>query len=141
MECRQIIMNYSVPPSLDDIGVLVHAAWESLPGDLLLHCAELAIVVEELVDEVTQRDLDLGDAYDLLALYKNGGEISPAIERKVSDDDDSFVLYRRPLLDLWRETGDDLQSLIKQVVIEELGRHFEFSDVDIQEMVERHCQG
>ncbi len=141
MECRQIIMNYTVAPSIEDIEVLVHSMWDVLPDDLLQNREELTVLVEDLVDEVTQQDLDLSDPYDLLALYKSGGEISPGVERKVAENDDCLVIYRRPLLDLWCETGDDIQFLIKQVLIEELGRQFEFSDTDIQEMVERHCQG
>ena len=42
---------------------------------------------------------------------------------------------------MWCETQEDLQSLIRQVMIEELGRHFEFSDEDIEDMTERHYQG
>ena len=47
------------------------------------------------------------------------------------------MLYRRSLLDMWCETEEDLQSLLKQVIIEELGRCFEFEVDDMMEMADR----
>ncbi|MGN7438794.1 MAG: metallopeptidase family protein [Alcanivorax sp.] len=141
MQSQRIIMNFTVPPSLEDVEDLATAAWENLPEELLSRCDELSITVEDTVDDTTMDDLDIDDAYELLALYKNGKEISPGVERKVANDDDVLVFYRRPLLDMWCETQDDLLGLIRQVMIEELGRHFEFSDDDIEEMAERHYQG
>lgn len=138
---KQIIMNFSVPPSLDDFEVMSAEALELLPEELAEFSDGLAVAIEEFPDEVTERDLDLEDPYELLALYKSGKEISPGVERKSANDDDLLVLYRRPILDMWCESGDDLGGLIRNVMIEELGRHFEFSDDEINEMSERHYQG
>ncbi len=141
MECKRIIMNYTVPPSAEDLEDLTGFLWESLPEEIISRCDDLAIVVEEIADDVTLDDLDIEDPYELLALYRDGKEISPGVERKVANEDDVLVLYRRAILDMWCEVQDDLQSIIRQVVIEELGRHFEFSDEDIEEMTARHYQG
>ena len=140
MQSQRIIMNFTTPPSLEDVEDLANAAWENLPEELSSRCDELTIAVEDTVDDTTMDDLDVDDAYELLALYKNGKEISPGVERKVANDDDVLVIYRRPVLDMWCETQDDLLSLIRQIMIEELGRHFEFSDDDIEDMAERHYQ-
>lgn len=141
MDCRRIIMNYTVPPSLEDLEDLANSIVETLPDELAPHCEELAIIVEDMADDTTMDDLDVEDAFDLLAVYKNGKEISPGVERKIADDDDVLVLYRRALLDMWCESEEDLLGLIRQVMIEELGRYFEFSDEDIQDMTDRHYQG
>ncbi len=141
MDCRRIIMNYTVPPSLEDLEDLANSIVETLPDELTPHCEELAIIVEDMADDTTMDDLDVEDAFDLLAVYKNGKEISPGVERKIADDDDVLVLYRRALLDMWCESEEDLLGLIRQVMIEELGRYFEFSDEDIQDMTDRHYQG
>ena len=37
-------------------------------------------------------------------------------------------LYRRPILDYWCETGEDLTHLIRHFLIHEIGHHFGFSD-------------
>lgn len=141
MECKRIIMNYTVPPSVEDLDDLAAVVWESMPDELSSRCDELAITVEDIADETTLSDLGIEDPFDLVALYKDGKAISPGVERKVANDDDSLVIYRRSILDMWCETQEDLQGLIRQAMIEELGRYFEFSDEDIEDMSERHYQG
>ncbi len=141
MDCQQIIMNFTVPPSVDDIEALAKVVVENLPDELLRDCEELVVLVEDIADETTVNDLDLEDPFDLPALYKSAKEIAPGIERKVANDDDVLVLFRRAVLDVWCDTGEDFQSLIRQVIIEELGRFFEFSDDDIEDMNSRHYQG
>ncbi len=138
MESNCIILNYSVPPSIDDLETLASDVYESLPEEIIRHCDDMVIIVEEIAEESTLGDIDLDDPFDLLALYKSGKEISPGVERKVANDDDTLFLYRRSILDMWCETGDDLQSIMRQVMIEELGRCFEFSDDDVEEMSQRH---
>ena len=140
-DCQSIIMNYTVPPSMEDLETLAQAVLQVLPEELLRNCEEITLAIEDMVDETTQQDLDLDDPFEILVLYKSGKEISPGLERKVANDDDVLVLYRRSLLDAWCETEDDLQTLIRQIIIEELGRCFEFSDDDVQEMTDRHYQG
>jgi len=44
-------------------------------------------------------------------------------------------------LDLWCETGEDLSGLLREVVIEEISRAFDYSEDDIIEMMGRHHQG
>ena len=141
MECQSIIMNHTVPPSIEDLETLAAGVLQAMPEELLRHCEGLVILIEEFIDETMQEDLNLDDPFDLVALYKSGKEISPGIERKVANDDDVLVLYRRSLLDMWCETGEDLQAVLHQVMIEELGQYFEFSEDDVQNMAERHYQG
>jgi len=141
MECKRIIMNYTVPPAAEDMEDLTGFLWESLPEEIISRCDDLVIAVEEVADDTTLDDLGVEDPYELLALYKDGKEISPGVERKVASEDDVLVLYRRSLLDMWCDTQEDLQNLIRQAVIEELGRYFDFSEEDIEEMTGRHYQG
>lgn len=141
MNYQRIIMNFTVPPTLEDLEVLAGDVLETLPDEIMRSCESVAISVEDFADDVTQSDLEVDDPYDLVAFYKNAREISPGVERKVANDDDVLMLYRRPILDMWAETGDDLQILIRQIMIEELGRYFDFSDEDIEEMAQRHYQG
>lgn len=141
MECRQIIMNYTVPPSREDMEVLALGILECLPDELERYCNEISVVVEDMVDDTLSADLDIDDPFELLAIYKNGKEITPGVERKVANDDDVLVLYRRAILDMWCETEDDLLATVRNIIIEELGRYFEFSDDEIQDMTDRHFQG
>lgn len=138
---QQILMNFTCAPMDDDILSIANAQLENMPDDLADHCEELTIVVEDLPDEATESDLELDDPYELLSLYKAGKELSPGVEKKVANDDDILILYRRPLLDSWCETGEDLTQIIRDTMIEEIANHFEFSDDDIENMSAQHYQG
>lgn len=141
MEQQRIIMNYSVPPSAEDILVMAQEVFDILPEEILEFCDELTIEIDDFPDETILTELDLEDAYELLAFYKSGKEISPGVEKKVAEADDVLVLYRRPILDYWCDTGGDLTGVIREVMIEELGGRFDFSEKDIEEMIARHHQG
>ena len=141
VEQQRIIMNFSVPPSAEDLLVMAQEVFDILPEEILEFCDTLTIEIEDFPDETTETELELDDPYELLALYKSGKEISPGVESKVADEDDVLMLYRRPILDFWCDSGEDLTSVIRNVMIEELGSRFEFSDKDIEEMTARHHQG
>lgn len=141
MDSRKIIMNYTVAPSLEDMEAISQSLLDSLPDEILRFCENLAVIVEDIVDELTEQDLELDDPFEMLVLYKNGKEIAPGIEKKNSASDDTLLVFRRPILEVWCETGEDLSYLIRQVMIEELGRNFNFSEEEISEMAERHYQG
>lgn len=141
MNQNKIIMNFSAPPSAEDIETIANAIQASLPEEILEYCEEMAIQVEEFADDATQAEMEVDDAYDLVALFRSGKEISRGVERKVANDDDVLILFRRPILDLWCDTQEDLTTLIREVMIEELGNNFEFSEDEIEEMAARHYQG
>ena len=138
---QQILMNFSTAPTPDDVMVIANEQLEALPEELLEFFEELTIQIEEMPDEATENDLDLDDPFELLALYKAGKDLSPGVEKKVANDDDVLILYRRSLLDMWCETGEDLTQIIRDAMIEEIGNYFEVSTDDIEEMSARHYQG
>lgn len=141
MDRKQIIMNFSVPPADDDLKVMARSIIEALPEELGEYIEDLEVLVEEFPDETIESEMELEDSYELLALYKSGKEISPGVEKKEQGEDDQLVLYRRPILDLWCESQDDLSGLLRQIIIEEIAKNFEFSDDDTEDMIERHYQG
>ena len=141
MERQQIIMNFTHPPSAEDLHVLATAMVENLPDELAGLFESLAIAIEDFADDAVQEEFELEDPYDMIALYRSGKQISPGVESKVANDDDVLILYRRALLDMWCETGEDLGALVRQAIIEELGHNFDFSDEEIDDMNQRHYQG
>lgn len=138
---QEIIMNFSAPPSVDDVMVMARQVLDTLPDELHSKCEEMICEIEEFPDETVEQDLDISSPYELLALFHSGKEIAPGIQKKVANNEDRIVLYRRPILDLWCETGEDIATLVREVIIEELARGFEFSENDIQDMIRRHHQG
>lgn len=141
MEQHRIIMNFSAPPSTEDVETIAGEILATLPEEILEYCENLAIQVEDFPDEATQAEMELEDPYELVALFRSGKEISRGVQRKVANDDDVLLLYRRPILDLWCETQEDLTNLIREIMIEELGNNFDFSEDEIEEMTARHHQG
>jgi predicted Zn-dependent protease with MMP-like domain len=138
---QEIIMNFSTPPNSDDVAVFAREALENLPDELSVKCEDLILEVEEFPDDAIMQDMELETPYELLALYHSAKEISPGVQKKIANGEDKIVLYRRPILDVWCETGEDLGRLIREIMIEELARGFEFSDDDIQEMILSLRQG
>lgn len=134
MERQTIIMNFAAPPSADDLVVMAQAVLKALPDELAKHCAELVLRIDDFPDPATEQDQELETPYDLLALYKPGTQIAPGVVRKVANAENVLVLYRRPILDMWCETNDHLSALVRQIIIGELGEHFEFSEDEIEQM-------
>lgn len=141
MSRHDIIMNFAMPPSIDDLTGIAQQVLEALPDELTEICEDLELLMEEFPDEALTQDLGLESDYDLLALYKSGKEVAPGVQKKVANGDDSLVLFRRSILDLWCETSDDLGNLVREIMIEEIARAHEFSDEDIRKMIKAHHQG
>ena len=140
MDAKQIIMNYTTPPGLNDFETLAASILQVMPDEIEEHCADLSIIVEDFPDDGTQSDMDVDDPYELLALYRGGNEVTPGVQKKQADSDDALVLFRRPILDLWCENCEDLTALIREVMIEEIARAHEFPESEIDEMTSRHHQ-
>jgi predicted Zn-dependent protease with MMP-like domain len=119
-----------MPPSLAEIEELAQRALGTIPRRLKKHLGRVVIQVEEFPDEETEAAMGLESPFDILGLYR--GVALP--HKSVSDtrpDLDMIFLYRRPILDYWCETGEDLAHLVRHVLIHEIGHHFGFSDEDM----------
>ncbi len=138
---NQIIMNFSTPPSIDDLTVIATSQFELMPDEIAEQVENISIQIEDIPDEVTEAEMDLDDPYELVAFFKSGKQISPGVEKKSANDDDVLILYRRPILDMWCETCEDLTSLVRDIMIEEIASNLDFSEDDIEEMAARHYQG
>ena len=124
-----------LPPSLADLEALARRALASLPRRFKRHLGPVVIRVEEFPDAATARAMQLDSPFDLLGLYR--GVALP--HKSVSDPlphMDAIYLYRRPILDYWCDSGEDLFEVVRHVVIHEVGHHFGFSDEDM-ERIER----
>lgn len=141
MSRHDIIMNFAAPPSVDDLHGIAQQVLDSLPDELVEPCEDLILAVEEFPDEAIEHDMSLDSEYDLLALYRSGKEVAPGVQKKIASNDDTLMIFRRPILDLWCETCDDLNNLVREIMIEEICRALEFSDDDTRKMIKAHHQG
>lgn len=140
MDAKQIIMNYTTPPGLNEFETLIGAIMQAMPEELAAQCENLSVSVEDFPDDAIQTDMELDDPYELLALFRSGNEVSPGIEKKTADSDDMLIIFRRPILDLWCENCEDITNLLREVMIEEIAKNFDFSEDEIDEMTSRHHQ-
>ena len=122
---------FAEPPSLADIEAIAHEAYGTIPDELVRHVGDVVIHIEEFPDAETEQEMGLESPFDLLGLYR--GVDMP--HQSVSDPPrgpDMIFLYRRPILDFWCETGEDLAHLVRHVLIHEIGHHFGLSDDDTE---------
>ncbi len=122
---------WTTAPEIADLERIADAAYSSIPAELLRHVDGVVIRVEEFPDDETVRDLELESPFDLLGLYR-GVDLSQKSVADTPQDVDMIFLYRRPLLDYWCETGEDLTRLVRHVLIHEIGHHFGLSDDDME---------
>lgn len=118
-------------PSLEEMEILAAHALKTVPGELLVHVEGVVIRVEEFPDSETQGALELASPYDLLGLYR-GVSLDQKSILATPDDVDMITLYRGPILDFWCESGEDLNHLVRHVLIHEIGHHFGLSDEDME---------
>ncbi len=122
-----------LPPSAAEIEAIANASLDEIPEVLRRQVHGLAILIEEFPDEETEKAMDLDSPFDLLGLYQG-----VSLDRKevgaTPEDVDRVFLYRRPLLDYWCETGQSLETIVRNTLIHEIGHHFGFSDDDMERL-------
>jgi predicted Zn-dependent protease with MMP-like domain len=97
------------------------------------HLGPLVVRIEEFPDEETEDEMGLESPFDLLGLYRGVALPQKSIANPGGEIDMVF-LYRRPMLDYWCETGEDLRRVVRHVLIHEIGHHFGFSDEDMERL-------
>jgi predicted Zn-dependent protease with MMP-like domain len=126
---------FTQPPSLADLEALAERALATIPPELKRHLGRTIIRVEDFPDEETEEEMELESPFDILGLYRG-----VALPRQSASDPrvepELIFLYRRPILDYWCETGEELYAVVRHVLIHEIGHHFGFSDDDM-ERIER----
>ncbi|WP_448203581.1 metallopeptidase family protein [Azospirillum sp. sgz302134] len=128
---RKPAQTHTTPPSMPDLERMAEAALETIPRELLAPVGNLVIHVEDFPDEETEREMELESPFDLLGLYR-GVDLTRQSVVDLRTGPDMIFLYRRPILDYWCETGEDLFAIVRHVLIHEIGHHFGLSDEDME---------
>ena len=124
---------YTTPPDLADLEAQAREAFATIPSELRQYVGDVAIQVEDFPDDETLEELECESPFDLLGLYR-GVDLTRKSVTDVPEDVDMIFLYRRPILDYWCETGNDLVSVVRHVLIHEIGHHFGLSDDDMERL-------
>jgi len=122
-------------PSLADIEALADRALAAIPAEVKAQLGPLVIRVEEFPDEETEAEMELESPFDILGLYRGVALPHQSVSSPRTEIDMVF-LYRRPILDYWCETGEELAAVVRHVLIHEIGHHLGFSDEDMERIEE-----
>jgi predicted Zn-dependent protease with MMP-like domain len=125
-----------LPPSLDDIDALAHAAWSALPATFRSLTGDVLIRVQDAAEPEVLAEFGLESPYDLTGLYQ-GVDLT---RRSISDpapETPIVFLYRLAILDEWIELGDvPLAELVEHVLVHEIGHHFGLDDERIDTLLD-----
>lgn len=122
-------------PAIEEIAELAETALSEIPTAFRQHLGTVEIRVEEFPDAETEREMALESPFDLMGLYRGVSLAEKSLHDPAPVADQVF-LYRRPLLDYWCESGEDLAHLVRHVLIHEIGHHFGLSDDDMDRIEE-----
>lgn len=138
---KKIIMNFSAPPSIEDLTSIAESCLDLLPEELDDMIEGLDIVVDDFPPQDVLDEFGLETEFELLALYRDHEEKIPGVASKSGDDSKTLYLYRRPILDVWCETEDDLNGLMRHLMITELAQNCGFDAGEIEALANRPHQG
>jgi len=117
---------------VDDVREIAEMIVDDLPEGLEKYVSKLAIEIEDFPDAFVEQELELETPYDLLGCYQSAGPAAIGKPAATTKRKDTIFLYRRPILDAWAESGEDLTRLINRVILQEIGHHFGFTQEDIE---------
>jgi predicted Zn-dependent protease with MMP-like domain len=117
-------------PALDDVEALARRCFEDLPGEFRQLTGEIVFMVQDFPDDSVIAEMELETHFDILGLFQ--GPDLAARDHAASGHATMVFLFRRPILDYWAETTDALGTIIRHVLIHEIGHHFGLSDDDME---------
>ncbi|WP_419909693.1 metallopeptidase family protein [Hoeflea sp.] len=119
-------------PSLEDFERLGQEAFDGLPEAFRSLCDDVQITVAENADKDVLKSLDLKSPYELLGLFQGIGMAQGATEIRTGQMPNHIWLYRRAILEYWIEHEETLDTIVRHVLIHEIGHHFGLSDDDME---------
>ena len=125
----------NTPPDLADIDAMARQALVIIPEPLRRFARDVVVIVEDFPADTVCAEMQLETPFDILGLYEGIALDNKDVGSSDSQPDMVF-LYRRPILEYWAESGEDLNRIVRHVLIHEIGHHFGFSDADMEKLEE-----
>ena len=109
---------------------MAHDVFERLPKRFRDLCEGVIIRVEDFPTDEVLDQMDCESEFDLLGLFQGTG-LPQQSQSDIARLPNLIWLYRRPILDYWAEHEEALGSIVRHVLVHEIGHHFGLSDDDI----------
>ena len=122
---------FGLAPSLEDFEAIAAEALATIPEEFRRHVGNVRIQIDDFPSDEVEKQMELDTPFDLLGLYQ-GVSMMERGAGHIANDIDRIFLYRRPILDYWCESGEDLPHIVRHVLIHEIGHHFGLSDDDME---------
>ncbi len=123
--------HFGPPPSVEELDSIAREAFAAIPKARRVHAKDVVNRVQDFPDEEILEELDCESAFDLLGLYQ-GVDLTRKSVSDTPQQPDMVYLYRRPILDYWCDSEEDLTHVVRHVLIHEIGHHFGYSDDDME---------
>jgi len=117
-------------PSLAELEMLADEVFRHLPGKFRDLCTNVVIRIEDFPSKDVLRRMGARSAFDLLGLFHGIG-LPFRRESYTGQMPNMIWLYRRPILDYWAAHDETLGTIVKHVLVHEIGHHFGLSDADM----------
>jgi predicted Zn-dependent protease with MMP-like domain len=118
-------------PSLADLEILAGEVFRRLPRRFRDLCADIIIQVDDFPSDEVLDQMGAETEFDLLGLFQGVG-LPFRSESTPVQMPNMIWLYRRAILDYWAEHDETLGTIVKHVLVHEIGHHFGFSDAGME---------
>jgi predicted Zn-dependent protease with MMP-like domain len=117
--------------SLADLEILAGEVFRRLPRRFRDLCADVIIQVDDFPSDEVLDQMGAETEFDLLGLFQGVG-LPFRSESTPVQMPNMIWLYRRAILDYWAEHDETLGTIVKHVLVHEIGHHFGFSDAGME---------
>lgn len=127
---NEMTRRFDHPPSAPEIEAIAREAMGRLPEPFAGHLRDVVLKVDEVAEQELLDELGIDHPLDLTGVYEG----VPLSERSVETTGtmpDRVRLFRRAILDEWIEDGEELEHLVRHILVHEVGHHFGLSDEDM----------
>ena len=118
-------------PSLTELEILAGEVFLRLPQKFRDLCAGVVIQVDDFPSDEVLDTMGAESEFDLLGLFHGVG-LPFRAESSPVQMPNMIWLYRRPILDYWAEHDEALGTIVRHVLVHEIGHHFGLSDDDME---------
>jgi predicted Zn-dependent protease with MMP-like domain len=120
-------------PSLADMETMAQQIFQRLPKRFRDLCEGVVIRIDDFPTDDVLDEMECESEFDLLGLFQGVG-LPFQSTSDIARLPNMVWLYRRPILDHWAEHEEALGSIVRHVLVHEIGHHFGLSDDDMAEI-------